>query len=63
MRITLTTQDAGALALEDTDHVDYGADGLPSAIDGIPIFVIHGLQTSTITAEVNGQRGQSSDAV
>ena len=63
VRITMTVADAGALAAETGDGVDYGVDGRPTAIDGVPIAVVHGVTTSTITTQTRGQQGQSSARV
>lgn len=63
VRITITMADASALASETGDGVDYGIDGRPTSIDGVPIAVVYGVTTSTITTQTPGQQGQSSASV
>lgn len=63
VRITMSTTDAGALAVEAATGVEYDLDGRPVAIDGVSIAIIPGMAPSTITTQTSGQQGQSSARV
>lgn len=62
-RIHMNAKAAGVLESEGHPHSICRADGSVEGFEGVPVLVIPGLTSVTVSAEVVGQQGRSSTVV